>query len=175
MTRCFQISQNYLRWFSCLFGKFKAFLKISWGNFSRRFRQLFRLISETCVTTRLDGSGRKLKDKEEPYSHQTILGDVLSMNRNFQETFVKNNRNIWEIKLWKHNFIKSQVSGVEKQRISQTNAWLSLLRALEIDICSFEQLSYRKKSLGAPEEILNKENSRNRQYRLIAAMSRYKS
>ena len=110
MTRCFQISQNYLRWFSCLFGKFKAFLKISWGNFSRRFRQLFRLISETCVTTRLDGSGRKLKDKEEPYSHQTILGDVLSMNRNFQETFVKNNRNIWEIKLWKHNFIKSQVS-----------------------------------------------------------------
>ena len=119
MTKCFQISQNYLRWLRCLFGKFKAFLKMFQENFSRleRFRQLFRLISETCVTTRLDGSGRKLKDKEEPYSHQTILGDVLSMNRNFQETFVKNNRNIWEIKLWKHNFIKSQVSGTKTTNI----------------------------------------------------------
>ena len=95
MTKCFQISQNYLRWLMCLFGKFKAFLKMFQENFSRleRFRQLSRLISET-VTTRLDGSGRKLKDKEEPYSHQKTLGDVLSMNRNFQETLVKNNRNI---------------------------------------------------------------------------------
>ena len=39
----------------------------------------------------------------------------------------------------------------------------------------FRTVIIQKKSLDAPEEILNKENSRNRQYRLIAAMSRYKS
>ena len=44
------------------------------------------------------GSGRKFEDVKQPCFRQKIIRDVLSLYRNFQETFLNNNRNILVLK-----------------------------------------------------------------------------
>ena len=62
---------------------------MSQGNFGRHESFRFVFVSAENVSYPY-GSGRKIENLQQPYFHQKIIGDVLSLCRKFQETLFNN-------------------------------------------------------------------------------------
>ena len=116
-------------------------VRMSQGNFGRHesFRCLYRLIRKCQLPL-----CRKSEYMKQPCFHQKIIGDILSLYRMFQETFFNNILVLIVVKLLE-NLPIFQTNGTLIQKFV---AFLKLQNFLD-SICSFEQLFYRKKSLGA--------------------------